>query len=65
MPQPKRFSVKNTVGDVKSTQQKGIVKLKQSTFVALNFQNSFVLIFNYGHESWVMIERVRSQVTKN
>ena len=29
---------------------------------ALNFQNSFIPILTYGHELWVMIERVRSQV---
>ena len=29
---------------------------------ALSFQNSFVPILTYGHESWVMTERVRSQV---
>ena len=29
---------------------------------ALNFQNSFCPILTYGHESWVMTERMRSQV---
>ena len=29
---------------------------------ALNFQNSFVPILTYGHESWVVTKRVRLQV---
>ena len=35
---------------------------KQLSQKDLNFRNSFVPILTYGHESWVMTQRVRPQV---